>query len=163
MLALKVILLLGTLARAEEDEEAEQSEFNRRETGQFLEHLSFNFHKHELPVAYNTYGAAVQIHHHYSLLPDVPGRYGALTLNKVSPLEKLLLTLQFRKLNRTDFLKLMSCSIMPLILTPLMVLAFSCLAMRLTFLMNLTMASDTGLTTMAWEYFYIKSWMRSSG
>jgi hypothetical protein len=50
---------------------------------QDLENYSFDFSAHQLPVAYNTYGSAVQLHHKYKLIPDIPSRFGAIVLNKV--------------------------------------------------------------------------------
>ena len=57
---------------------------NTLDKPQVLENYSFDFSSHKLPVAYSTYGAAVQIHHKYKLIPDVQSRYGAIVLNKVS-------------------------------------------------------------------------------
>jgi hypothetical protein len=37
-----------------------------------------------LPIAYDTYGAAVQLHHRYKLIPDIKDRQGAIVLSKVS-------------------------------------------------------------------------------
>ena len=55
------------------------------EPAQLLENYSFDFSSHKLPIAYNTYGSAVQLHHKYKLIPDVKERYGAIVLNQVSP------------------------------------------------------------------------------
>ena len=49
---------------------------------QTIEHYGFDFKNHKLPQAYDTYGAAVQIHSHMKLIPDVKDRYGAIVLNK---------------------------------------------------------------------------------
>lgn len=51
---------------------------------QFLENYSFDFSNHQLPLAYNTYGASVQLLHKYKLIPDIKDRYGSIVLNKVS-------------------------------------------------------------------------------
>lgn len=51
---------------------------------QYLENYSFDFSQHHLPLAYNTYGASVQLLHKYKLIPDIKDRYGAIVLNKVS-------------------------------------------------------------------------------
>jgi hypothetical protein len=47
-----------------------------------MEHLSFDFTKHKLPIAYTTYGAAVQLHHKFNLLPDVPNRQGLIVMTQ---------------------------------------------------------------------------------
>ena len=39
-----------------------------------------------MPIAYDTYGASVQLLHKYKLIPDIKDRYGAIVLNKVSRL-----------------------------------------------------------------------------
>ena len=49
---------------------------------QYLENYSFDFSKHHLPLAYDTYGASVQLLHKYKLIPDIKDRYGAIVLNK---------------------------------------------------------------------------------
>ena len=54
------------------------------EKPQFLENYSFDFSSHQLPLAYNTYGASVQLLHKYKLIPDIKDRYGSIVLNKVS-------------------------------------------------------------------------------
>lgn len=51
---------------------------------QNIENYSFDFSAHQLPIAYDTFGAAVQLHHHYKLIPDVKDRMGAIVLNQVS-------------------------------------------------------------------------------
>lgn len=51
---------------------------------QYLENYSFDFSQHHLPLAYDTYGASVQLLHKYKLIPDIKDRYGAIVLNKVS-------------------------------------------------------------------------------
>jgi|TARA_B110001450_G_C17246164_1_gene329572 hypothetical protein len=51
---------------------------------QLLENYSFDFSAHKLPIAYDTFGSAVQLHHKYKLIPDVKERYGAIMLNQVS-------------------------------------------------------------------------------
>ena len=53
---------------------------------QVLENYSFDFSAHKLPVAFDTYGASVQLHSKYKLIPDVDRRNGAIVLNKVSVL-----------------------------------------------------------------------------
>ena len=52
------------------------------DTPQKIEHYGFNFKERKLPQAYDTFGAAVQIHSHMKLIPDVQDRYGAIVLNK---------------------------------------------------------------------------------
>ena len=39
---------------------------------------------HKLPIAYSTYGASIQLHDKFVLLPDIKGRQGAIVMNKVS-------------------------------------------------------------------------------
>lgn len=59
---------------------------------QYLENYSFDFSQHHLPLAYDTYGASVQLLHKYKLIPDIKDRYGAIVLNKVSlPIRVLVL------------------------------------------------------------------------
>lgn len=49
---------------------------------QYLENYSFDFSQHHMPLAYDTYGASVQLLHKYKLIPDIKDRYGAIVLNK---------------------------------------------------------------------------------
>ena len=51
---------------------------------QMLDNYSFDFSAHQLPRAYETFGAAVQLHHEIKLIPDVKDRYGAIVMKKVS-------------------------------------------------------------------------------
>lgn len=37
---------------------------------------------HKLPIAYQTYGASIQLHDKYVLLPDVAGRQGAIVMKQ---------------------------------------------------------------------------------
>ena len=50
--------------------------------GQNLENYSFDFSAHNLPKAYEYFGASVQLHHKVKLIPDVKDRYGAVVLKK---------------------------------------------------------------------------------
>ena len=52
------------------------------EEGQILNNYSFDFKEHKPPLAYDTYGAAVQVHHMIKLIPEVKERFGAIVLNK---------------------------------------------------------------------------------
>ena len=48
---------------------------------QYLENYSFDFREHQLPIAYDTYGTAVQLHDHFVLTPEVKETNGALVMN----------------------------------------------------------------------------------
>ena len=67
MFKLTTLFLLGFVKSVSEDKELLPSP-------QYLEHLSFDFSRHKLPVAYTTYGAAVQLQHKFNLIPDVARR-----------------------------------------------------------------------------------------
>jgi len=53
-----------------------------REEAQVLHNYSFDFKEHKPPLAYDTYGAAVQVHHLIKLIPEVKERFGAIVMNK---------------------------------------------------------------------------------
>ena len=55
---------------------------NLLQQAQELENYSFDFSAHKLPRAYDTYGAAVQLHNQIKLIPDVKNRNGAIVLNR---------------------------------------------------------------------------------
>jgi len=128
LVAIVVMLLIST---------SEQQRPNRRRGGgkprgstvneptnmlsqaQDLENYSFDFSSHIVPKAYDTYGAAVQLHNHLKLIPDVAGRYGAIVMNKVS--QQRQLTNPYRKYNPIGSTKLMWSSDSTLKKTCLMV------------------------------------------
>ena len=74
-----VCLLLLTSSNIVSTYEGDRS---LREEGQVLNNYSFDFKEHKLPLAYDTHGAAVQVHHMIKLIPEVKERFGAITLFK---------------------------------------------------------------------------------
>jgi len=69
------VLLLSFAAAALQDK-------SLRKAPQVLENYSFDFSAHKTPLAFDTYGAAVQLHNRYKLIPDIKDRQGAIVLNK---------------------------------------------------------------------------------
>jgi hypothetical protein len=75
-----ILTLLLTSSKAFEDNPGATT----LDTAQVLENYSFDFSAHKLPYAYSSYGAAVQLHHRFKLIPDIKSRFGAIVMDRVS-------------------------------------------------------------------------------